>query len=206
LTQIRVDPCDPAFREPTKPIGPVYDKAQAETLAEARGWTIAEDGRGWRRIVASPRPLEILEARVIELLVSQGVTVVCAGGGGIPVVQRSDGTLVGVEAVIDKDLASALLAQQLRADHLLLLTDVDAVYLDWGTSHAKAIMRAGAGNLRLGEFAPGSMRPKIEAAISFAAATGRACSIGRLEDAAGIIAGSAGTRIDMTTRDIVTSR
>jgi carbamate kinase len=206
LTQIRVDPHDPAFRDPTKPIGPLYDKAQAEQLAEARGWRIADEGRGWRRVVPSPRPLEILEIRVIELLVSQSVTVVCAGGGGIPVVQRSDGTLVGIEAVIDKDLASALLAQQLRADHLLLLTDVDAVYIDWGTSDAKAIRRAGTGNLQPSEFAPGSMRPKIQAAISFAAATGRACSIGRLEDTAGIIAGSAGTRIDMATRDIVTGR
>jgi len=205
LTQILVDPRDPAFRDPTKPIGPVYDKAQAEKLAKARGWSIAKDGEQWRRVVASPRPIEILEARVIELLVSQGVTVICAGGGGIPVVQRSDGTLVGVEAVIDKDLASALLARQLRAGHLLLLTDVEAVYLNWGNSDAKAIRRAGARDLKPSEFAPGSMRPKIEAAISFAAATGRACSIGRLEDAADIIAGVAGTRIDIATRGVATS-
>ena len=126
LTQILVDARDPAFRRSTKPIGPVYERTQAEALAKARNWSIAEDGKGWRRVVASPEPMQILEARVIDLLVSQGVTVICAGGGGIPVIERSDGSLVGVEAVIDKDLASALLARQLRADRLLLLTDVDA--------------------------------------------------------------------------------
>jgi carbamate kinase len=137
-----------------------------------------------------------MEARVIELLVSQGVVDICGGGGGIPVVERSDGSLVGVEAVIDKDLASALLARQLRADHLMLLTDVDAVYLDWGTAASKAILRAGAGELRAADFAPGSMGPKVEAAIGFAAETGRPASIGRLEDAAAVFAGTAGTRID----------
>jgi carbamate kinase len=203
LTQVLVERRDPAFRNPTKPIGPVYDEAQARKLADARGWSIARDGGGWRRVVASPQPMQILEARVIELLVSQGVTVICAGGGGIPVVERSDGTLAGVEAVIDKDLASALLARQLRADQLLLLTDVEAVYLDWGTDAARPIRRAGATALKPDDFAPGSMRPKIEAAIGFAAATGRACSIGRLEDAADIVAGAAGTRIDVATQGIV---
>ena len=178
-------------------------RRQAEKLAQARGWSIAEDGKGWRRVVASPRPMQILEARVIELLVSQGVTVICAGGGGIPVLERSDGTLVGVEAVIDKDLASALLARQLRADQLLLLTDVDGVYLNWGTDAAKAIRQAEARALNPSDFAPGSMRPKIEAAIGFAAETGRPASIGRLEDAADIIAGAAGTRIDVATKGIV---
>jgi carbamate kinase len=203
LTQILVDRRDPAFRRPTKPIGPVYAKAQAEKLAQARGWSIAEDGKGWRRVVASPQPKQILEARVIELLVSQGVTVICAGGGGIPVLERSDGTLVGVEAVVDKDLASALLARQLRADQLLLLTDVDGVYLDWGTDAAKPIRQAGASALKPSDFAPGSMGPKIEAAIGFAAETGRPSSIGRLEDAADIVAGAAGTRIDIATKGIV---
>jgi carbamate kinase len=199
LTQIVVDHRDPAFRHPTKPIGPVYDQAQAEQLAQARAWRIARDGNGWRRVVASPQPRQILEVRVIELLVSQGVTVICAGGGGIPVIERSDGSLIGVEAVIDKDLASALLACQLRADQLLLLTDVDGVYVDWGTKAAKPIKTAGAGALNPGDFAPGSMRPKIEAAMGFAAETGRPASIGRLEDAAAIVAGVAGTRIDAAT-------
>ena len=154
LTQILVDRGDPAFCHPTKPIGSVYDKTEAEKLAQARGWSIAEDGKGWRRVVASPRPIQILEARVIELLVTQGVTVICAGGGGIPVLERSDGSLIGVEAVIDKDLASALLARQLRADHLLLLTDVDGVYLNWRTDAARVIRRAKAGALNPGDFAP----------------------------------------------------
>jgi carbamate kinase len=197
LTQIRVDRRDPAFRRPTKPIGPLYGRAEAEKLSRARGWTIAEDEKGWRRVVASPRPLQILEARVIDLLVSQGVTIICAGGGGIPVLERSDGSLAGVEAVIDKDLASALLARQLGADHLLLLTDVDAVYPGWGTDAAKAIKRAGAGALNPSDFAAGSMGPKIEAASGFAAETGKPASIGRLEDAALILTGAAGTRFDV---------
>ena len=203
LTQILVDRRDPAFRRPTKPIGAVYDRAEAETLARARGWTIAEDGKGWRRVVSSPRPLQVLEARVIELLVSQGVTVICAGGGGIPVLERSDGSLVGVEAVIDKDLASALLARQLGADHLMLLTDVDAVYLGWETDAAKAIKKAGVGTLDPGDFAAGSMGPKVEAASRFAAETGRSASIGRLEDAALILTGAAGTRFDVECTDLV---
>ena len=203
LTQILVDRRDPAFRRPTKPIGPIYDEAEAKELARTRGWTIAQDGKGWRRVVASPRPRKILEARVIELLVSQGVIVICAGGGGIPVLERSDGSLVGVEAVIDKDLASALLARQLGADHLMLLTDVDGVYLNWGADTARAIARAGAGALNAADFAPGSMGPKVEAATGFAAETGRPASIGRLEDAAEILAGAAGTRIDANATGMI---
>jgi carbamate kinase len=203
LTQIVVDRHDSAFRYPTKPIGPLYDRVQAEQLAQAHGWRIAEDGKGWRRVVASPRPMQILEARVIELLVSQGVTVICAGGGGIPVIERSDGSLIGVEAVIDKDLASALLARQLRADQLLLLTDVDGVHLGWGSDTAKAIRHAEAGALNPNDFAPGTMRPKIEAAIGFATETGRLSAIGRLEDAADILAGAAGTTIGVCTKGVI---
>ena len=203
VTQILVDRHDPAFRHPSKPIGPVYDKAQAEALAAVGGWSIGQDGKGWRRVVASPQPKQILEARVIELLVSQGVTVICAGGGGIPVLERSDGGLIGVEAVIDKDLASALLARQLRADHLLLLTDVDGVYLNWESGTAKAIRHAGARALDPRDFARGSMGPKVEAAIGFTAETGRPASIGRLEEAANILVGTAGTRIDAVAEGIV---
>lgn len=203
LTQILVDRRDPAFRRPTKPIGLLYGRVEAEKLSRARGWTIAEDGKGWRRVVASPRPLQILEARVIDLLVSQGVTVICAGGGGIPVLERSDGSLVGVEAVIDKDLASALLARQLRADHLMLLTDVTGVYLDWGTEAAKAIKQAGVGALDPDDFAMGSMRPKVEAASGFVAETGKPASIGRLEDAALILTGAVGTKFDVETKGLV---
>lgn len=197
LTQILVDRRDPAFRHPTKPIGPVYEKAMAERRALDCGWTIAKDGRGWRRVVPSPHPQKVLEARVIELLIAHGVTVICAGGGGIPVVERQDGSLAGVEAVIDKDLASALLARQLGADHLLLLTDVDGVYLDWGTPAAKLIARAGPTALRPDEFASGSMRPKVEAVTGFVAETGRPASIGRLEDAVRILKGVTGTTIDV---------
>jgi carbamate kinase len=196
LTQVLVDRRDRAFRHPTKPIGPIYDKAEATQLAETRGWTMACLGNGWRRVVASPRPLRVLEARVIELLTSQGVTVICAGGGGIPVIERSDGALLGVEAVVDKDLASALLARQLTADHLILLTDVDGVYLDWGSASARLIRRAARSALKPTDFAPGSMGPKIEAAVGFVAETGRPASIGRLDDAARVFAGAAGTRID----------
>jgi carbamate kinase len=203
LTQVLVDRRDPAFHRPTKPIGPTYEKARAEALAKARGWAIAKDGESWRRVVPSPQPLQVLEARVIELLVSQDVIVICAGGGGIPVLERSDGSLVGVEAVIDKDLTSALLARQLGADHLMLLTDVDGVYLNWGTDTARAIARAGAGVLHAADFAPGSMGPKVEAAIGFVAETGRPASIGRLQDAPGILAGAAGTTVDTATTSVV---
>lgn len=203
LTQVLVDRRDPAFHRPTKPIGPTYEKGKAEELAKARGWAIAKDGESWRRVVPSPQPLQVLEARVIELLVSQDVTVICGGGGGIPVLERSDGSLVGIEAVIDKDLTSALLARQLRADHLMLLTDVDGVNLNWGTDTAKTIARAGAGALHAADFAPGSMGPKVEAAIGFAAETGRPASIGRLQDAPRILAGVAGTRVDASTTGVV---
>jgi carbamate kinase len=202
LTRILVDRSDPAFRHPTKPIGPVYEKAVAERLALDRGWTIAENGMGWRRVVPSPRPLKVLETRVIEFLVEQGVTVICAGGGGIPVVERLDGSLAGIEAVIDKDLASALLGRQLGADHLLLLTDVDGVYLGWRTPAARAIARAAPTALRSNDFAPGSMGPKIEAAIGFVAETGRPASIGRLEDAILILKGAAGTTIDVNVKGL----
>jgi carbamate kinase len=204
-TQILVERHDPAFRHPTKPIGPIYDKAEATRLAQARGWTVADVGTGWRRVVPSPRPLQVLEARAIELLATQGVTVICAGGGGISVLERSNGTLIGVEAVIDKDLASALLARQLGADHLMLLTDVDGVYLDWGLASAKLIKRAGLRALDPADFAPGSMRPKLEAAIGFTAETGRPASIGRLDEATRVLAGAAGTSIDAVTTGLVFS-
>lgn len=203
LTQILVDRRDPAFRHPTKPIGPVYSETEARDVAEARNWTVAPDGDGWRRVVPSPAPLDVLEARVIELLVKQQVTVICAGGGGIPVVEREDGSLIGVEAVIDKDHASALLARKLGADRLLLLTDVDAVYHGWGTDQALAIALTHPGSLDPAGFAEGSMRPKVEAAIGFVNETGRPASIGRLEDVAALIHERAGTtvRID-TSRDV----
>jgi carbamate kinase len=159
LTQIEVDPADIAFSRPSKPIGPVYSKAKAEHLAAERRWSIARDGDGWRRVVASPLPKRIFEIGVIELLVAKGVVVICAGGGGIPVIIRPDGGLVGIEAVIDKDRASALLARQLGAEALLLLTDVAAVFTDWDTPQARCGLHGpqGRGGLR---FREGDRRPR----------------------------------------------
>lgn len=195
LTQVRVDPSDPAFLHPTKPIGPLYDEASARRLEREKGWVCARDGPAWRRVVASPEPLEILELAAIRLLVEAGMLVICAGGGGVPVAPRPGGGYSGVEAVIDKDRATALLAVALKADMLLLLTDVDGVYQDFGAPGAARIRGAGTDSLSKDSFAAGSMGPKVSAAIGFAAASGRPAAIGRLEDAAALIAGSAGTTI-----------
>jgi carbamate kinase len=200
LTQVRVDPRDPAFTRPAKPIGPVYDEATARRLSAERGWTVAPDNDRWRRVVPSPKPLEILEAEVLAFLVERGVIVICAGGGGIPVVALEDGSVAGVEAVIDKDLASSLLARQLGADMLIMLTDVDAVYLDWGTPKARPLGHVQAGEFSAASFPAGSMGPKVEAAIAFAEATGNPAAIGSLEDAAAIVAGRRGTRITADRR------
>lgn len=203
LTQVEVDPRDPAFTHPAKPIGPVYDEAEARKVAERRGWTIARDGKAFRRVVPSPRPRRILELGVIELLLGQRVIVICAGGGGIPVVRRDDARLIGVEAVIDKDFASALLARKLEAGAFLMLTDVDAVYADWETPDKRAIRRISVSAARELEFEAGSMAPKVEAACEFAARTGGLAGIGRLADAAAILAGDAGSivvRDDEPTR------
>ena len=195
LTQTEVDPRDPAFRHPTKPIGPVYDAAEAQRIAAARGWRIAPDGSKFRRVVPSPRPQRILELGVINLLLENGVIVICAGGGGIPVIRRDDGRLFGVEAVVDKDAASALLARELGAQALLMLTDVDAVYRNWGQLDATAIRRIGVDEIRRLEFAPGSMAPKVDSACEFAELSGGFAGIGRLQDAQAILAGEAGTVI-----------
>lgn len=193
LTQVKVDPHDPAFSRPTKPIGPVYDETTARRLAGERGWSIAPDGDRWRRVVPSPRPAEILEAPVISFLVDHDVIVICAGGGGVPVIAREDGGIIGVEAVIDKDLASSLLARQLKADMLLMLTDVDAVYVGYGRPEARALRSVGATELSGKDFPAGSMGPKISAAIEFVQATGNPSAIGRLEDAVEIVKGQKGT-------------
>lgn len=202
LTQIEVDPADPAFARPSKPIGPIYSKTEAENLAAERGWSIAPDGGGWRRVVPSPLPKRIFEIGVIELLVAKGVIVICAGGGGIPVLVRPDGGLVGIEAVIDKDRASALLAHQLRANALLLLTDVAAVFADWNTRRARAIRRGPPDALASLELAPGSMGPKVEAACDFVRGTGGFAGIGRLEDAPAILERRAGTIVTIEAEGI----
>jgi carbamate kinase len=196
LTQVEVDPDDPAFDAPTKPIGPVYDAANARALAARWGWCVAPDGAGFRRVVPSPEPRAIRELRTIELLVRAGVVVVCAGGGGIPVVRNPDGTLRGVEAVIDKDLSAALLASRLGAAALLLLTDVPGVFTDWPEPARQALRRVTPRRLRRLRFDPGSMGPKVEAACRFVDAGGPCAGIGALEDAARVLAGEAGTRVE----------
>ncbi|MFN8620749.1 MAG: carbamate kinase [Chloroflexota bacterium] len=202
LTQIEVDPHDPAFDHPTKPIGPVYERAEAERAAVERGWAIAPDGHGWRRVVASPHPRRIFEIEVIRLLVEARVVVICAGGGGIPTMYLPgepepgrDRQLAGVEAVIDKDRAGALLASSLGADAFLMLTDADAVLLGFGTPDARAVARATPDALARHAFAPGSMGPKVEAACAFVRETGGVAGIGALADAAAILRGEAGTLV-----------
>ncbi|MBE9046163.1 carbamate kinase [Pleurocapsales cyanobacterium LEGE 10410] len=195
LTQIEVDPHDPAFTSPTKPIGAVYAEVEAKQLAQARGWAVAPDGNAYRRVVPSPEPKRILELPTIRLLVKVGALVVCAGGGGIPVIVTPAGSIRGVEAVIDKDLATALLATELQADALLLLTDVDAVYTNWDTPEARPIKATTPQQLRNYRFAPGSMQPKVEAACRFVEATDGMAGIGKLEDAVGILKGDRGTSI-----------
>ena len=194
LTQVVVDPRDPAFEHPTKPIGPVYDRATAQRLSSERGWSVAPDGDGWRRVVPSPEPRRIIELQTIRTLVEAGVLVICAGGGGIPVVVEADSSVRGVEAVIDKDLSAALLAGELGADALLLLTDVPYVERDHGTPRARPLSEAHVSELDPADFAEGSMRPKVEAARRFAAGGGIA-AIGALGDARRILAGKAGTRV-----------
>jgi carbamate kinase len=201
LTQIEVDPRDPAFAHPTKPIGPVYSQADAQRVAEQRGWTIAPDGKRFRRVVPSPRPQRILELSVIELLVEKQVIVICAGGGGIPVIRSDDDHLVGVEAVIDKDSASSLLARELGAEAFIMLTDVDAVYRDWGEPGARAIRQISPQVIRQFSFAAGSMRPKVEAACEFVEQTGSLAGIGRLKDAQEILTCQSGTVITQEATD-----
>lgn len=195
LTMVEVDPHDPAFEEPIKPIGPVYDRETAEDLAAKGGWTIAPDGDKFRRVVASPRPRRIFEIRPIRHLLENGTIVVCAGGGGIPTVYDDQGKLHGVEAVIDKDLASAFLAQEIGADLLVIATDVDGVYTGWGTPEQQRLGEVTPDELEALEFAAGSMGPKVEAACGFARATGNTAVIGALDDIADIVGGTAGTRV-----------
>ena len=195
LTQVEVDPADPAFGRPTKPIGPVYSEAQARRLAAELGFAMAPDGAGLRRVVASPEPRRIVELRTLALLVRADVLVVCSGGGGIPVVRGADGALRGVEAVIDKDLSAALLATGLGAERLVLLTDVPAVYADWPEPRRRPLRRVRASELDPAAFDAGSMAPKLEAARRFVAAGGRSAHIGALEDALAVSRGDSGTEI-----------
>jgi carbamate kinase len=198
LTMIEVDADDPAFEDPTKPIGPLYRKEEAAKLEEEKGWTFKPDGASLRRVVPSPMPKRIFEIDMIRLLLEQGCIVICAGGGGIPAAYIEDPVpagrrLVGIEAVIDKDLASALLAIDLDADVLVIVTDVDAAYSDWGTPRQRAIRRATPEALSSADFAQGSMGPKIKAASTFVEKTGRTAVIGSINDTPSLIRGDAGT-------------
>jgi len=198
LTQVRVDANDEAFQAPTKPIGRVYAQSVADRLARERGWTIVRDGDGWRRAVPSPRPQQILEIGAIRLLVDAGTVVVCGGGGGIPVVVGSDRAVHGVEAVVDKDATTGMIAAGIGADLLLLLTDVDGLYEDFGTPHQRRIAAISVGAaLDQAEGLPsGSMGPKLRAAAEFVRDTGGRAAIGCLEQALGVVEGRAGTQIE----------
>jgi carbamate kinase len=196
LTMTEVDPDDPAFSAPTKFVGPVYTDEEAHRLAAERGWTVRKDGEAWRRVVPSPIPKRIFETRPVEWLLAKGCVVICAGGGGIPTMYlKGTRTLVGVEAVIDKDRASAVLAEGLDADLLVIATDVDAAYLDWGTPAQRAIAAAHPDAIRDLGMAAGSMGPKVEAAAAFASATRNPCVIGALDQLPAILAGTSGTRV-----------
>jgi carbamate kinase len=202
LTQVVVDTNDPAFKQPTKFVGPVYDKAEAQRRAKMVGWVVAPDGEKWRRVVASPKPIEIPDLRVLKLLLDQGVIVICAGGGGIPVIRRADGSLLGIEAVIDKDAASALLANELGADALLMLTDVEGVYDNWGTSQQKRIEHMTVIEAKSRSYPTGSMGPKVEAAMTFVTNGGKISGIGKLEDAVSILNDNAGTVVSELAQPI----
>jgi carbamate kinase len=190
-----VRPDDPAMSLPTKFVGPVYGEHTATLVAAERGWRMSRDGASWRRVVPSPEPVRIVELDLIDQLLQAGAIVVCAGGGGIPVTRDDNGGLHGVEAVIDKDLTAAFLATALGAHALLILTDVPAVISGYGTASAAPIRRATVAQLRSMSFPAGSMGPKVEAACRFTEATGRTAAIGRLDDAAELLAGTVGTTV-----------
>jgi carbamate kinase len=207
LTMIEVDPADPAFVDPSKPIGPRYSVAEAVTLERERGWTFRPDGDRLRRVVPSPAPKRIFQRRQIAWLLDAGAVVICAGGGGIPTAYRGD-RLEGVEAVIDKDHASSMLARELGADVFVMATDTPAVYLGFGTDHQQAVVAAAPEALvsaHAEEFAAGSMRPKVLAACGFARSTGRPAVIGQLADIERLVAGISGTRISTDVDGVVTA-
>ena len=196
LTMTEVDADDPAFGDPTKFVGPVYSQEEAHELAARKGWVVKRDGEYWRRVVPSPQPRRIFQIRPVKWLLAHGTVVICTGGGGIPTMyQPGTRTLVGVEAVIDKDLASSVLARELEAELFVMATDTDAVYQGWGTPKARAIVAATPKALAGHGFAAGSMGPKVDAAADFVARTGKRAAIGSLDDLAEILAGRAGTLI-----------
>ena len=197
LTMIQVDPEDPAFGNPTKFVGPVYDQERADKLAAEKDWVFKPDGEYWRRVVPSPEPRRIFEIRPIRWLVEQNAVVICAGGGGVPTMydQTAAQQLVGVEAVIDKDLAGELLAREVEADLFVMATDVDGVYEGWGTPQQRRIEQATSDELAAATFAAGSMGPKVTAAVRFVERTGKRAAIGSLNDIAAVVEGAAGTQV-----------
>lgn len=206
LTMIEVDPDDPAFTDPSKPIGPLYDKSEADKLAAERGWAFKRDGDRMRRVVPSPIPKRIFEHRPIKWLLEQGCVVICAGGGGIPTAYRTGRQLIGIEAVIDKDRASALLASDVSADILIMATDAPAVCVKFGTPEQRSIAAADPDALLStykAEFAAGSMLPKVIAACDFAKASGKPAVIGALSDIDAMLAGTAGTRVAVGVPGVV---
>jgi carbamate kinase len=204
LTMVEVDGDDPGFKNPTKFVGPVYDKGDADRIAGEKGWVFKADGAKWRRVVPSPVPKRIFENRPIKWLLEHGTIVICAGGGGIPTMYErgAQRKLIGVEAVIDKDLCSELLARELEADLFVMLTDADAVYVDWGKPTQRRIRRTPPAALAEMPFAAGSMGPKVEAACQFVRSTGKKSAIGALPDLARIIDGQAGTIVDAKATSI----
>ncbi len=198
LTMVEVDPDDPAFADPAKFVGPVYSEAEAKRLADEKDWTVKPDGKYWRRVVPSPLPKRIFEIRPIKWLLEKNTVVICAGGGGIPTMYQKDAqrVLTGVEAVIDKDRATELLARELEADLYIMATDVDGVYLDWGTPDQRKINQASVAEMEAHDFAAGSMGPKVAAACKFVRETGKRAAIGSLADIEEIVAGKAGTIIE----------
>jgi carbamate kinase len=203
VTQVVVDADDPAFRKPQKPIGRAYSDADMRRLSRLHNWPFVRDGAGFRRAVASPVPRNIREIDTIRILVDAGVIVTCAGGGGVPVtIDHRTGAVLGVEAVVDKDRSAALLASNIRADTLLILTDVDAAYTDWGTPSARAIRRASPVGLSRYAFEAGTMAPKIEAACRFVSDTGGIAHIGALSDAVAVLNGHAGTHVSLTGAEL----
>jgi carbamate kinase len=197
LTMVEVDPNDPAFQNPTKFVGPIYEKEDADKLAAEKGWVFKLDGNKWRRVVPSPLPKRIFEIRPVKWLLEHHTVVICGGGGGIPTMYlpNEDRKLVGVEAVIDKDLVSELLSRELDADLFVMATDVDGVYLDWGKETQRKLDQVTASELKAHNFAAGSMGPKVSAAIQFVERTGKRAAIGALQDIEQIVAGTAGTNV-----------
>lgn len=205
VTQVIVDEHDPAFSKPSKPIGQVYTQAEAEKLAAEKGWTVMPDGQYYRRAVPSPKPQDVTGINAVKALLAQDHIVICGGGGGVPCVKNAHGQLTGVEAVVDKDLATAVIANQLDADLFIIATDVNAACINFQKEGERKIAKANPAALEAlsAEFAAGSMGPKVQAVINFVKATGKDAAIGSLADIEDIVAGKAGTRVSLSANEVV---